>query len=89
MAQVGLTREDHGYWGRPEELNTDRSKIFIIDAEKPGSDVVGQVAATFASGALLFNNIDPDFSEDLYKRAIKMRDFAWAHPSFAHESIPG
>ena len=87
VVQVGLTKEDHEYWGRPEELDTDRSKLFIIDAEHPGADVCGQVAATFASGAQLFHEIDPDFATDLYKRSKEMRDFAWAHPSFAHESI--
>ena len=57
IAQVGFTPNDHQWWGRPEELATDRLTIYELNSTHPGADVFGQVAATFASGALLYKNI--------------------------------
>ena len=55
VAQVGLTREDHAFWGRPEELATSRP-VYTINQSRPGADLAGQVSAAFSAGALLFKD---------------------------------
>ena len=68
MAQVGRTSDDHSYWGRPEQLDTARP-VYYVTEEFPGAEIAGQLAATFASGALLLRNVNPDYAMDLYNRA--------------------
>ena len=43
--------EDHGYWGRPEDMGAAglRRPAFVINATHPGSDLAAQAAAALAA----------------------------------------
>ena len=84
--QVGNGGLDHAYWGRPEDMTMDRP-AYKIDANNPGSDLAAEVAASFASAALLFKDSDPDYSTELLTHAIDMYDLADNHHGKYSDSI--
>ncbi len=51
--QVGDMEEDHGYWGRAEDMAAAglRRPAFVINATHPGSDLAAQAAAALAATA--------------------------------------
>merc|ERR1712012_606527 len=50
IGQIGLGDADHGYWGRPEDMNMYRP-VFSVSPSSPGSDLAGESAA-----ALFYNS---------------------------------
>merc|ERR1712165_204333 len=60
---------------------------YKIDANNPGSDLAAEVAASFASAALLFKDSDPDYSTELLTHAIDMYDLADNHRGKYSDSI--
>ncbi len=51
--QVGNGQEDHGYWGRPEDMTLTRP-AYKLTANNPGSEVVGETAAALAAASIAF-----------------------------------
>jgi len=56
VLKVGDGYADHGYWGRPENMNMARP-AYKVNAGCHGSDVAGDTAAAMASGYLVFKDI--------------------------------
>lgn len=52
LFKVGDGYADHGFWGRPEDMNMARPS-FKVTQNQPGSDLTGETAA--ALGKILFN----------------------------------
>ncbi|ESO84375.1 hypothetical protein LOTGIDRAFT_168825 [Lottia gigantea] len=73
--QVGDADIDHKFWGRPEDMSMPRP-AFYLTKDKPGSDVAGGTAATFAAGAIAFNITDAVYSQKLLKAAESLYKFA-------------
>ena len=53
--QVGDGGQDHGFWGRPEDMTMARPAYKITES-KPGSEVAGETAAAFAAGYMIFKD---------------------------------
>ena len=51
--QVGDAKEDHDFWGRPEEMNM-RRPAYAVNRNSPGSEVSAETAAAFAAGSIAF-----------------------------------
>ena len=67
---------DHAWWGRPEDMGDMSRPSYKIDCQKPGSDLAAEVAASFASAAILFQGEDDDYSEKLIDHAKRIYEFA-------------
>jgi hypothetical protein len=55
LIQVGNGQQDHGYWGRPEDMHMWRP-AYKITPGRPGSDVAGTTAAALAVGYTVFKD---------------------------------
>ncbi|KAK7588147.1 hypothetical protein V9T40_005392 [Parthenolecanium corni] len=86
--QVGSFQLDHGYWGRPEEMNMSRP-AYKIDAQHPGSDLAGEVAAALAATSLVFEDISPEYASLCLKHAKQMYKFATRYRGLYHETFKG
>jgi hypothetical protein len=53
VLQVGNGEQDHGYWGRPEDMHMGRP-AYKVTPGSPGSDVTGNTAAALAVGSIVF-----------------------------------
>ena len=73
--QVGNGNVDHGFWYPPEYINYPYPS-YKVDEKHPGSEVAGEVAATFAAASILFKEEDPVYSETLLKHAKDIYEFA-------------
>ncbi|XP_020584570.1 LOW QUALITY PROTEIN: endoglucanase 17-like [Phalaenopsis equestris] len=76
--QVGNAFRDHSCWERPEDMDTPRT-VYKVNASHPGSDVAGETAAALAAAAIVFRIRDPDYSNRLLRRAVRVFDFADRH----------
>jgi len=56
VLKVGDGYADHGFWGRPENMNMARP-AYKVNTGCHGSDVAGDTAAAMASGYLVFKDI--------------------------------
>ena len=54
--QVADPYVDHSYWGRPEDMTMYRP-AYKLSPENPGSDVIGETAASLAAGAIAFKTV--------------------------------
>ena len=68
--QVGNGSIDHSWWG-PCEVMTMERPAYKVDAENPGSTVVGEAAAALAAGAVIFETDDKEYSEKCLKEAAR------------------
>ena len=73
--QVGNGDIDHDYPGRPETMSVSRPS-YKIDANNPGSDCVGETAASLSSASLLFEDSDPSYAATLIQHAEELFNFA-------------
>lgn len=73
--------------GRPEDMTMARPS-FKIDANNPGSDLAGETAAAMASTAMLFQDTDPDYANELIGHARDLFAFADDHRGKYSDSIP-
>ena len=73
--QVGDGNVDHGFWYPPEYINYVYPS-YKVDKDHPGSEVTGEVAATFAAASILFKDEDTAYSQTLLKHAIELYEFA-------------
>ncbi|XP_013419079.1 uncharacterized protein LOC106179839 [Lingula anatina] len=72
--QVGDGYADHGFWGRPEDMNMNRP-AFKVTSGNPGSDVVGQTAGAMAAGYMAFKDSNAGYAATLLRHAKELYDF--------------
>ena len=53
LNKVGDGFADHGYWGRPEEMNMARP-TFTLNTNAPGSDLAAETAAALVWFSIQF-----------------------------------
>ena len=75
IGQVGNGREDHSYWGRPEDMVMNRP-AYKISESAPGSDLAGETAAALAAASMVFKGEDPNYAELCLKNARELYNFA-------------
>ncbi len=73
--QVGDGGRDHGWWGAAEVMQMERPS-FRVTADSPGSAVAGEAAASLAACAVVFEDIDPDYSQQCLTHAKQLYDFS-------------
>ncbi|KAH3741115.1 endoglucanase E-4-like [Dreissena polymorpha] len=75
--QVGDGYADHGFWGRPENMNMGRP-AYKVNTGCHGADVAGNTVAAMASGYLIFKDIcgDAAFADSLLAAAKSLYTFA-------------
>lgn len=72
-------KDDHHYFGRPEHATNPRP-VYTADPSTGGADLVGEYAAAYAAGAVLFKSIGQgSYAAILYKHAKQAFAFAQAH----------
>ena len=54
FVQVGDKENDEQFWGRPEQIPANNRKSYFVTSKKPGSDVVGEMAAAMAAISIVF-----------------------------------
>ncbi|XP_061163624.1 endoglucanase 4-like [Saccostrea echinata] len=84
--QVGDGGQDHGFWGRPEDMTMSRP-AFKITASRPGSDIAAEYAAAFAVSYLVFKEKDPAFATKMLTHAKQLYDFAVHHKARYSDSV--
>jgi endoglucanase len=62
--------------GRPEDWTAGPRPSFKITEAKGGSDLAGEAAAAFASGYLVFKDVDAAYAATLLEHAKQLYDFA-------------
>ena len=85
--QVGDGKIDHEYWYPPEYINYEYPS-YKVDKEHPGSEVVGEVATTFAADSILFKDEDLEYSQILLKHTRDIYDFADKYRGDYTSSVP-
>ena len=85
--QVGDGNVDHGFWYPPEYINYVYPS-YKVDKDHPGSEVTGEVAATFAAASILFKDEDTAYSQTLLKHAIELYEFADEYRGDYTSSVP-
>lgn len=73
--QVGDGNIDHGWWGPAEVMQMNRPS-YKVTADKPGSCVVGEAAASLAAAAVVFADKDKDYAATCLKHAKSLYAFA-------------
>lgn len=86
-AQVGNGNADHSFWGAPEVMTMNRP-AYRIDAQKPGSEVAAEAAASLAAAAIAFRSTDPAYADKLLKHARELFNFADTYRGKYSESVP-
>jgi len=86
--QTGDGGQDHGFWGRPEDWTLGPRKSYKITTASPGSDLAGEAAASFASGYLVFRDVDPAYADTLLEHAKQLYDFANQYRGVYTNAIP-
>ncbi|KAL9240169.1 hypothetical protein vseg_014418 [Gypsophila vaccaria] len=86
-AEVGDGDSDHQCWQRAEDMTTPRS-VFKINAQAPGSDLAGEIAAALAAASIVFKHVDHKYSASLLRHAKQLYEFAKAHQGKYSDSIP-
>ena len=86
--QVGDGYADHGFWGRPEDLNMARPS-FSISSGSPGSDLAGESAAALAASSLVYRNMgDEALADEALSHARELFDFANNNRDVYTNAIP-
>jgi len=73
--QVGTGDLDHSFWG-PAEVMPMARPAFAVTAQKPGTELAGEGAASMAAASILFAKDDPAYSKVLLTHAKQLFDFA-------------
>ncbi|KAG6637669.1 hypothetical protein CIPAW_11G193800 [Carya illinoinensis] len=85
-AQVGNGDTDHYCWQRPEDMTTSR-QAYKVDANNPGSDIVGETAAAMAAASIVFRKTNPHYSHLLIQHAQQLFEFGDKYRGKYDESI--
>ncbi|CAA0832404.1 Endoglucanase 12 [Striga hermonthica] len=84
--EVGDGLSDHACWQRSEDMTTPRI-VYRIDEHHPGADLAGETAAAFASAAIAFRFLNPNYSSQLLAHAKQLFEFATTHTGLYQNSI--
>ncbi|CAG5106773.1 Oidioi.mRNA.OKI2018_I69.chr1.g2994.t1.cds [Oikopleura dioica] len=87
VGMVGLPTTEHSFWIPPEKIDHFRPS-FTSNEENPASDLLGQVAATFASAAVYFQADDQQLSQELFNRSVIMTRSCFENHGYLHNAIP-
>merc|ERR1719322_1787122 len=87
IGQIGAGDADHGYWGRPEDMDMDRP-IYSISPSNPGSDLAGETAAALAAASIFYNNIgETALADEALENARELYEFATQYEGKYSDSI--
>ncbi|XP_067931580.1 endoglucanase E-4-like, partial [Watersipora subatra] len=92
-AQVGNGTIDHNHWGRPEEMDEQNiaRPSYVLGAgasTSGGADVMGETAAAFAAGSILFKTSDPNYSNHLLNNATSLYQLAKNNEDTYNNALP-
>lgn len=73
--QVGDGHSDHAWWGSAEVMQMNRPS-YKVTKDDPGSTVTGEAAASLAASAVVFKDIDGEYSEECLTHAKQLYKFA-------------
>ena len=86
-AQVGNSKSEENYWGRPEDMILSRP-VYFINETSPGSDLAGETAAALAASFFLFRDQgDLMYALDCLTVAKKLYNFAMNYRGLYHKAI--
>jgi len=85
--QVGNAGVDHNVWDMPERW-TDPRPAYKITADRPGSDIAGEVSAFFSAGSMLFRDVNSTYADTLLAHAKLLFTFANNYRGKYSESVP-
>lgn len=75
--QVGDGNADHSFWGSAEVVEAQMKRpSYKVDLNNGGSTVAGETAASLAAAAVVFKDIDPDYSTKCLKHAKELFNYA-------------
>jgi hypothetical protein len=79
--QVGNWTTESQYWGRPEDLSAQNMPrpAYNVSTVDGASDLAGQMAAAFASAAIVFNRTNASYSQTLLSAATTLYSEAVKH----------
>uniref|UniRef100_A0A2N9HQH5 Endoglucanase n=1 Tax=Fagus sylvatica TaxID=28930 RepID=A0A2N9HQH5_FAGSY len=86
VREVGDGVTDHYCWQRPEDMTTSRH-AYKVDANNPGSDVVGETAAAMAAASIVFRETNPYYTHLLLHHAEQLFEFGDKYRGKYDESI--
>merc|ERR1712117_669313 len=87
IGQIGAGDADHGYWGRPEDMNMYRP-VFSVSPSSPGSDLAGESAAALASASIFYKMIgESALAAEALDNAKELYDFADTYKGKYSDSI--
>ena len=70
VVQVGNGAQDHGVWGRPEDIKGP-VPAYAVTKDRPGSDAVGAMGAALGAAAVAFKGVNDAYSAQLAAAATK------------------
>ncbi len=73
--QVGDAGVDHSWWGPAEVMSMNRPS-YCVTKSSPGSAVTGEAAAALALTAIVFEDVDKEYSKLCLKHAKSLYSFA-------------
>ena len=91
VGQIGLGHPDHGYWGRPEDMDMLKPytrNTHTVSPSKPGSDLAGETAAALAAASIFYNNIgETALADEALENARELYEFATQYEGKYSDSI--
>ena len=91
VGQVGDFKTDHDFWGRPEDMDSDKNMkrpFWVINATHPGSDLAAEAAAALAAAAKVWESREPVFARRALVSARSLYAFAKKHQGKFSASVP-
>ncbi|XP_047336051.1 endoglucanase 4-like [Impatiens glandulifera] len=85
-AQVGDPYGDHNCWERPDDMDTLRTS-YSVTAQKPGSELAGEMAAALAASSIAFKFYDSSYSTLLLQTASKVFEFGDKYRGSYNDSL--
>jgi hypothetical protein len=88
--QVGDGREDHAFWGRPEDWTGSNPRpVLLATTSKPASEVAAETAATLAAASMVFRaGGDPNYAASLLTHARQLYTYANTYRGKYSDSFP-
>jgi len=59
------------HWGRPEQLNEARP-VFVVNASRPGSDLLGSASAALSAAAMALKSDNMTYSSEAANHAVQL-----------------
>lgn len=84
----GGSKNDHGYWGSPESVESKTTRnAFAIDPAHPGSDVAASTSSALAAASMLFRGVDNAYADKLLQNAKQLFEFAETYQGKYSDSV--